>query len=96
MERRTYQVAHVKQQGQDMLLILMDDLFWRRSEADQHAAMEMLQAAADKEGLGGHVVCVSQKGSKTMFRGPAPWAPFLQTLDWATVAKNVNARIRIE
>jgi hypothetical protein len=96
VEARNYQVAHVKQQGQDMILVLMDDLYWKRADADQQAQMNRLQDAAHQAGLAGHVVCVSQKGSKTMFRGPAPWAPFLQTLDWSTVTKNVNARLRCE
>ena len=88
-----YQVAHLREQGQNMVIVLMDSSFGRQTSSDQEAQMRSLQACSNSAGLAGTVVPVWLDGRNMGFIAPTPWHPFFKSLSWNTVVANVNKEL---
>ena len=92
----TFDVAHILEQGQNMIIVPMRNDYARKAEADQSSISVALQAAARSAGLAGQVVTVWDAGNGRMgFRGPKPWHGFLGSIGLNWVAANINKRITI-
>jgi hypothetical protein len=89
----TFKVAHLNQQGQDMVIIPLDSSFGHKSDADQSDIISDLQAHSIGAGLRGTVVPVWESGGRMHFRAPRPWHPFFQSLSLQQVWANVNGQI---
>jgi hypothetical protein len=89
----SFNVAHIREQGQDMLLFPLDDSFDNKPSADQNSTVAQLQMRANRSGLAGQAVAVWQRGRETRFLGPPPWRAFLQSIDMSFVLANVNREI---
>jgi hypothetical protein len=89
----SFNVAHLREQGQDMLLFPLDDSFDNKSSADQNSTVAQLQMRANRAGLAGRAVAVWQRGSETRFLGPPSWRAFFQSIDMSFVLANVNREI---
>jgi hypothetical protein len=75
-----YKVAHIKEQGQDMIIVPVDSSFGNKSQEEQNEITFMLQKCATSAGLAGTVVPVWDKGGGRMaFLAPEPWHPFFKT-----------------
>lgn len=84
-------VAHLRQQGQDMIIVPLESSFGNKSNSDQQAAIAELQMRARGAGLAGRVVPVWDSGSGRMaFIAPSPWHPFFQSINLHVVAANIN------
>ena len=86
----TLKVAHIREQGQDMIIVPLDGSFDRKSEDDQLDAIDEIQAAASSAGLRGTVAVVWPSGGRMKFIGPQPWHPFLRSLNMQVVQRMLN------
>lgn len=53
-----YKIAHLREQGQDMIIIPLDDSFHHKSNSEQQDLIASLQAYASSARLAGTVVPV--------------------------------------
>ena len=92
----TFEVAHIREQGQDMIIVPMRSAFGFKSTNDQARIEGALQAAARRAGLGGRVVTVWDAGGGQMaFRSPSQWRPFFDSLSLGAIAASINKRITV-
>lgn len=90
----TLQVAHLHEQGQDMIIAPLDSDFGSKTQGDQAAVIGEIQLRARGAGLAGKVVPVWDDGGGRMaFIAPKPWHPFFQGLDMPMVWANVNKEL---
>ena len=89
----SFDVAHINEQGQDMIFFPLDDSFDHKTAADQNSILVGLQAGAHRAGLAGRAVAVWQRGRETRFLGPPSWRAFFQSIDMGFVLANVNREI---
>ena len=54
----TFRVAHLREQGQNIIIVPLDPDFGRKPRNEQHDVMAELQARANSAGLAGTVVPV--------------------------------------
>lgn len=86
-----FDVAHIRQQGQDIIIIPLDRAFGYRSDFEQTEIYTSLQMAASSAGLSGRVVAVWDAGRGRMaYRAPQEWSRFCQSLNWPFIARNIN------
>lgn len=82
-------VAHLREQGQDMILVPVNDNFAHRSERDQAETLDQIQRVATSAGLRGSVAALWNGG----FIGPRPWHPFLKSVNLRWVMSQVNREL---
>jgi len=89
-----YEVAHIREQGVDLIIIPLDNSFRFKSEQDQDAIVSELQARASSAGLAGTVVPVWDNGGGRMaFKAPRNFHSFFKSIDLRFVAANVNREL---
>ncbi|MER8921687.1 hypothetical protein [Mesorhizobium sp. M0802] len=70
-------IAHIHEQGQDMIIAPLDGSFDHKTSSQQQALIAEIQLAAGSAGLKGTVVPVWIAGSgKIKFIAPGPWHSF--------------------
>jgi hypothetical protein len=90
----SYDVAHLHEQGQDMVIVPLESSFGHKSQTDQQRVIASLQLCARSAGLAGKVVPVWDDGFGRMaFIAPQPWHPFFKGLSLMAVAANINKRL---
>ncbi|OYU91880.1 MAG: hypothetical protein CFE29_03250 [Bradyrhizobiaceae bacterium PARB1] len=90
----TFKVAHLREQGQDMIIFPLNAAFGRQSQSDQEDELAGLEYQANMAGLAGHAVAVWDAGGGRMgFLGPRQWHGFLSSLNLRAVMANVNKSI---
>ena len=90
-----FDIAHIREQGVDLIIIPLDDSFRFKSGKDQETAIAELQARASTAGLAGTVVPVWDNGGGRMaFRAPNNFHPFFKSIDLIFVATNINRELR--
>ena len=88
---KTYPIAHIHEQGQDLIIIPLEENFMNmRSEAERNGIRDALQFFATDAGLKGTVCLVWQ--SHKVFRAVAPkvWSSFFESIDMTFVGANLN------
>jgi len=86
-----FRIAHIREQGQDMIIVPLEDSFRYKSNREQNEIRAALQMCARGAGLAGTVVPVWDAGGGRMgFLAPQLWQPFFSGLDLAWVAANIN------
>jgi hypothetical protein len=88
-----FQVAHVREQGVDLIIIPLQPTFAHRSQRQKQATIDELQARASAAGLAGTVVPVWRSGSIFNFVAPRSYHPFFKSIDWNWVSRNVNRQL---
>lgn len=87
-------IAHLRQEGQDIIIVPLDSAFGHKTEADQYDAIDELQLHASGAGLAGRIVPVWDAGGGRMaFIAPRPWHPFFSSLNLQVVFANVNKEL---
>jgi hypothetical protein len=86
----TFKVAHLHEQGQDMVIVPLDSNFGHKSQQEQRAIVDELQERSRAAGLKGTVVPVWESGGRTSFIAPRAWHPFFQSLPLQRVLANLN------
>ena len=89
----TLKLAHVRQQGQDMILFPLAASFGQKTVADQRAALCEFERRAHAAGLRGHAAAVWDDGHRVRTLGPSHWRGFLSTIGVDWVLANVNRQI---
>lgn len=90
----TYDIAHIREQGVEMILVPLDASFGSRSSADQMAMQKTLQQGAIEAGLNATVVPVWDRGGGSMaYLAPKKWHEFFQHMKLQDVAARINKRL---
>lgn len=90
----TYNVARIREQGVDLIIIEVASTFGFLSNADQARAAASFQTCATAAGLAGTAVLVWDAGSGRMgFWGPRPFHPYLQSLSLLDVGLMLNGTL---
>lgn len=89
-----FQIAHVNEQGIDLIIVPLESSFGHQSSQAQQASIAELQARASSAGLQGTVVPVWDSGDGRMaFIAPQRWHPFFETISLQWVAVNLNREL---
>jgi hypothetical protein len=89
-----FKVAHIRQQGIDLIVVPLDHSFQSKTQSDQHGVINELQLRSNAAGLAGTVVPVWDRGSGRMaFIAPQPWHPFFRNMSLGAVWNNVNREV---
>lgn len=93
-------IAHINEQGQDMIIIPVAGEFGRRATEDRRAALEAMRHAVREHGLAGTVVPVwpaedDEDMERFHFMAPRPWHGFLRNRNWQWIAANLNRTIAV-
>jgi len=86
-------VAQLNEQGQEMVIVIMDSSFARASLSQQEATIEQLQSLSNASGLKGTVAMVWDADGKMDYLVPQPWHEFFRSLTLEDVRSRVNADI---
>ena len=87
-------VAHVREQGVDLIIVPLASSFGRQSTNQQHSAIHELETRAASAGLAGGIVPVWDSGSGRMaFIAPNEWHPFFRSINLRWVFANVNREL---
>jgi hypothetical protein len=89
----TFKVAHLNQQGQDMVIVPLDSSFGYKSKQDQNDVVAELQRYSNGAGLRGTVVPVWESGGRMHFLAPSPWHPFFASISMQVVWANINKEL---
>ena len=89
----TYKIAHLREQGQDMIIVPLDSSFGSKSDGDQSDFIAALQYCARAAGLAGTVVTVWRSGSSHRFIAPRNWHAFFRTLPYGRIIANLNKEL---
>lgn len=85
------EIAHIREQGQDMVIVPLSSEFGQRPSNAQRQAVAELQQRSMSAGLKGTVVPVWDSGGGRMaFIAPRPWHPFFQSLGLSQVHASLN------
>ena len=89
-----FEVAHIRRQGVDLIIVPLDSSFGRKPQVEQTQITNQLQSCATSAGLSGTVVPVWESGRGGLsFLAPKPWHPFFKSLDWLTISANINRKL---
>ena len=88
-----FKVAHVHEQGQDMVVVPLDDSFDHKSNEAQIEITRELQLHSARAGLNGTVVPVWNKSGRMAFIAPKAWHQFFKSISLHTVFANINKEI---
>lgn len=93
----TFQVAHIRRDGQDVIIVPVDRSFGARAPAEQARIQEAFQRSAVAADIPGVVVPVWEDTTGRMaFRAPPPLQPFFRTIDMVYVATALNRSLSLE
>lgn len=90
-----YKIAHIRQQGVDLIIAPLDSSFGNKNTSSQKAFIQTLEVYAHEAGLAGTVVPIWLSGRQINFIAPRPWHPFFRSLSWNDVLRNVNKELTI-
>lgn len=90
----TMKVAHIREQGQDMIIVPVNDDFRFKPQSEKELVTAAIQAHASLSGLRGRVVPVWNDSGRMGFLAPTNWHPFFRSIDLSFVWANVNREIR--
>jgi hypothetical protein len=87
-------VAHLRQQGVDLVIAPLDRDFGYKTAEDQQIIVNEIQFRSRSAGLAGTVVPVWDAGGGRMgFTAHQNWHPFFRSLNLGSVWANVNKKI---
>lgn len=88
-----YRIAHLREQGVDMIIVPLDSSFGAKSDVDQQDTIDALQACASAAGLAGTVVPVWRSGGSHRFIAPPNWHAFFRSLTWNMIMRSINKEL---
>jgi hypothetical protein len=90
----SYDVAHVREQGVDLIVVPLDRTFGNKTPQEQDRFRGELQVRSKAAGLAGTIVPVWDAGGGRMaFIAQPNWFPFFQSINLLWVAANINRKI---
>ncbi|MBM3833081.1 MAG: PEGA domain-containing protein [Verrucomicrobia bacterium] len=92
-----YPVAHIRQKGVDLVIVLLDTSFGKMSPTAKAEILRMLQQNAQAAGLRGAVVPIWDRGDgRAEFLADRQLIPIIQNLTLQTVHANINRELIIK
>jgi len=92
----TFQVAQLRHDGRDVIIVPVDRSFGKRSPTEQARIQEAFQRSAAAVDMPGVVVPVWEDSTGRMaFRAPPPWHDFLKSIDMIYVATALNRNLSL-
>jgi hypothetical protein len=88
-----YKVAHIREQGQDMIIFPVDSSMDSKSNEEQNTIRVDMQLHARHAGLKGIVVLVWDSAGRMKFLAPQQWRSFFESINLAFVGANLNREI---
>ena len=88
-----YKIAHLREQGQDMIIVPLESSFGSRSSSDQTEFIHALQMRTVEAGLAGKVVPVWRAGSGHQFIAPRQWQGFFKSFSWNAIMASINKEL---
>jgi hypothetical protein len=88
-----FKVAHIREQGNDMIIFPLESSFGRKASDEQNSILAELQARARAAGLQGTAAAVWESGGRMFFLAPTQWRGFFSSIDLRFVLANVNREI---
>lgn len=89
-----FQVAHIKVQGVDLIIVFVSPDVGRRSALEQQQVVNALQACASSAGLAGNVVPVWRDISgRLAFIAPPNQHAYFKSVTFEYLYANVNKRL---
>jgi hypothetical protein len=86
-----YDVAHVREQGINLIIIPLESSFGQMPKEDQAREIALLQMHANGAGLAGTVVPVWEAGGgRIAFIAPQQWHSFFSSINGQWLANNIN------
>jgi hypothetical protein len=85
-----YDVAHIREQCIDLIIIPLDGAYHYKSTQDQQAVISQLQSKAESAGLAGTVVPVWEHGGSWSFIAPPNWHAFFKSITKDFIRANIN------
>jgi hypothetical protein len=89
-----YKVAHIREQGVDLIIIPLESAFDNLTETQKYAQIQELQLRANAAGLAGTVVPVWEHLGQVRFIALPQWHSFLASLTLPQITASVNKEIR--
>jgi hypothetical protein len=87
----TFQLAHIREQGVDLIIIPLDHDFEWKTDQEKNAIIAELQTRATGAGLAGRVVPIWDSGGGRMsFIAPRNWHPFFQSISIGQIYGSLN------
>lgn len=86
----TLRIAHLREQGQNMVIVPLDSSFGQKTSSEQATLIAAIQRASTSAGLAGTVVPVWETAGRMHFIAPRPWHPYFQRLSMPAIAQNLN------
>jgi len=93
MGTQTYEVAHLREQGQDMIIVPVTSSVGSKNNQQQNEIKNSLQLFAADAGLAGIVCLVWSSGNRFSFLAPSQLHVFFRSIDMRFVAANINKRL---
>ena len=86
-----FRIAHLREQGQDMIIIPLDRDYGQKTDAQQNDIRYSLQVCARGAGLAGTVVPVWDAGGGRMgFLAPHQWRNYFSSINLRIVSQSLN------
>lgn len=93
MTTETYKIAHIREQGQDMIIIPVNSSINNKTQNQQNELLDSLQYFANDAGLAGTVCLVWEVGGRLNFLAPRPWHGFFSSLNMNFIVQNINKNL---
>lgn len=84
----TLDIAHLREQGQDMIIVPL-------ARQPDNGQINAIQAGAHSAGLRGIVVPVWRSGRTFGFVAPSSWQTFFRSLTWEQIVASLNKQLTI-
>ena len=89
-----FKVAHIREQGQDMIIVFVNAQVGTWSDERREQLSEQLQICANSANLAGLVVLMWQTPlGHSKFSAPKQWHTFLQSVSYQMLAGNINKEL---
>ncbi|TAL00198.1 MAG: hypothetical protein EPO08_14435 [Rhodospirillaceae bacterium] len=93
----TLRVAHIREQGVDLIIIPLDKSFGQQTQAQQQQSIETLRMSATLAGLQGDVIPVWElDGGRMSFIAPKNYHPYFSSITLEFVFANLNRDLYVE
>jgi hypothetical protein len=88
-----FKLAHIQQQGVDLIIIPLDPAFGGMTESEQLEELAGFQLRAKDAGLSGTVVPIWKEYGRMVFIAPSDWHPLFASLTPEFVEANLNREL---
>jgi predicted class III extradiol MEMO1 family dioxygenase len=90
-----FQVAHIREQGQDLIVIFVSDAMHYEPDTERSKALLSLQIASRRAGLAGAVVLVWEYAGQMEVFCHTAFHNFFQSVPYQLLAANINKTLDV-